>query len=115
MKSLQLEERANRIAWIDAAKGLAIILVVFGHVLGGVLARGWISHVAVATAVYDFIYSFHMPLFFLIAGALSIRGIRATPTRALLSRIGSIAWPYLLWGILFFVIQPLVSRFMLYP
>jgi len=45
----------GRLEWLDAAKGLGIILVVAGHVW----TRG---------PVRDAIYAFHMPLFFLLAG-----------------------------------------------
>lgn len=43
---------------IDAAKGIAIILVVLGHVCTGI---PWLV---------KWIYSFHMPLFFMISGYL---------------------------------------------
>lgn len=46
---------AARIEWVDAAKGLGIILVVIAHVW----TRG---------PVRDGIYAFHMPLFFLLSG-----------------------------------------------
>lgn len=44
---------AERIDWIDLAKGLAIILVIISHTVGGIL-RGMI-------------FSFHMPLFFMLS------------------------------------------------
>ncbi len=44
--------------WIDNAKAIGIVLVVFGHL------------VLVETKITTFIYSFHMPLFFLISGYL---------------------------------------------
>lgn len=44
-----------RLEWVDAAKGLGIILVVIAHV--------WTQG-----RVRDSIYAFHMPLFFLLAG-----------------------------------------------
>lgn len=46
----------SRFFWIDIAKGIAIILMIIGHTvtLGGYL-RNWI-------------FSFHMPLFFLLSG-----------------------------------------------
>ena len=48
----------NRILWIDTAKGLAMFLVVYGHLLYGgtwdILNRA--------------IYSFHMPMFFILSG-----------------------------------------------
>lgn len=48
----------NRIEWIDICKGLGMILVVLGHT-----GLSKISQVA-----YDWIYSFHMPLFYLLSG-----------------------------------------------
>ena len=52
------EKISPRIAWVDFAKGLVMILVVLGH-----------------ATVYDidlnkFIYVFHMPFFFIMAGFL---------------------------------------------
>ncbi len=46
--------KKDRIAWIDMLKGLAIILVVVGH--------------NASETVSNFIYCFHMPLFFLLSG-----------------------------------------------
>lgn len=39
--------------WIDIAKGIGIILVVIGHTIG-------------SQRVNDIIYTFHMPLFFIL-------------------------------------------------
>lgn len=45
----------RRIEWIDIAKGFSILLVIIGHGIGGML-RG-------------IIFSFHMPLFFILSSA----------------------------------------------
>ena len=45
----------NRIQWIDIAKAIAILLVVFGHTLRG-------------GAMQKVVYGFHMPVFFMLAG-----------------------------------------------
>lgn len=47
----------NRISWIDMAKGYGILAVFTGHIVQG-------------TVVGDFVYSFHLPLFFFISGYL---------------------------------------------
>ncbi|MSS14436.1 acyltransferase family protein [Porcincola intestinalis] len=48
--------QSNRIPWIDIAKGITIILTIIGHSLGyGTLGR-------------NVIFSFHMPLFFILSG-----------------------------------------------
>lgn len=51
----------KRIEWIDVAKALAIILVIFGH------ASKKTSWVQPDFIVY-IIYSFHMALFFVLSG-----------------------------------------------
>ena len=50
----------NRINYIDTLRGFAIILVVLGHLLE---RNGYTE-----SALYNTIYSFHMPLFFCISG-----------------------------------------------
>ena len=51
-------EAGFRLDWVDVARGLGILAVVLGHVW----TRG---------SLRDAMYSFHMPLFFLLSGMLS--------------------------------------------
>ncbi|PZU56918.1 MAG: glycosyl transferase [Sphingobium sp.] len=51
------KEVGDRLDWVDAARGIGIVAVVVGHVW----TRG---------ALRDAVYSFHMPLFFLLSGYL---------------------------------------------
>jgi fucose 4-O-acetylase-like acetyltransferase len=105
-----------RVTWIDAAKGFAIALVVFGHVLGGTLARGWLDDAGPWKKVYNYIYLFHMPLFFMVAGFFCIEAMRKSPINALLAKIGSIAWPYLVWNVLVTAaLMPIAGMFMSNP
>ena len=46
---------SNRIEWLDIAKGLGIFCIVIGHN-------------AVTQWLYNWVYSFHVPLFFIISG-----------------------------------------------
>ena len=48
----------NRTYWLDIAKGIAIFLMVIGHT-------------SIPNVVSDFIYAFHMPLFFIASGLAS--------------------------------------------
>lgn len=48
--------KKNRIKWVDLAKGLGIILVIIGHCV-------YLGHF-----VHNWIFSFHMPLFFILSG-----------------------------------------------
>ncbi len=54
----------ERIPWIDVAKAYGIALVFYGHVVEGIAQSG---HGA-AFMQYKLIYSFHMPLFFVLCG-----------------------------------------------
>lgn len=74
----------NRIQWIDAVKGIAIIFVVLGHCVNG--------------QTFTWVYSFHMPLFFFISGYLSLNSIWLGWKSYMLKKISRILWPYLtLW------------------
>lgn len=46
----------EHLTWIDTARGIAIILVVYGHMIG------------LNTFAFRFIFAFHMPLFFFVSG-----------------------------------------------
>lgn len=54
----------NRIEWVDCAKGLAIILVVYGHALTYFSPN--------FDSIVHVVYSFHMPLFFVLTGYVSV-------------------------------------------
>lgn len=58
-------KRAQRINWIDTAKGIGIILVTFGHIRNGNGQSVWLP--ALDSSI-DAIYLFHMPLFFFLGG-----------------------------------------------
>lgn len=55
---MKAENSSGRIEYVDAAKAIAILLVVFAHC-------HWIN---VYPRLANFIYSFHMPLFFILSG-----------------------------------------------
>ena len=56
------EVRTERVEWVDAAKAFAVLLVVVGHV---------IDCYGKFLIIYDFIYLFHMPFFFLCSGVVA--------------------------------------------
>jgi acyltransferase len=55
---------SKRIPLLDVARFFGIILVYYGHIIERIM---YLKN-PVATAQYKFIYSFHMPFFFLLAG-----------------------------------------------
>lgn len=90
---------SQRIEWLDRARGIGIILVVFGHVERG-LATSDIVH-GYGWALTDFVlYCFHMPLFMFISGLNVDGSLRHGRPTFLKSKILSIAYPYILWSLL---------------
>jgi len=57
----------NHYDWVDYAKGIGIILVVYGHVARGIFSAGMIVNEKIFRLVDSVIYSFHMPLFFFLS------------------------------------------------
>lgn len=87
-----------RLAWVDAARGLGIILVVYGHALRGQITARLYPASALTVWQDQLIYAFHMPLFFFLSGLFAGVGTRTEGFVA--RRFRTLAWPYLLWSLI---------------
>jgi fucose 4-O-acetylase-like acetyltransferase len=94
----------NRIGWLDSARGLGIILVVIGHALGGLIDSPLGVGQDVFRRIFFVIYTFHMPLFFLLSGLLVTKRLEKGDGAFLKSLVPSILWPYFLWSTLQFTL-----------
>lgn len=89
-----------RMRWMDVARGIGIVLVVYGHALRVLVGAGLISP-ADPLWVSDYvIYTFHMPLFFLLSGMNVEQSLRKGKIQFLRSKLWTIAYPYLLWSLI---------------
>lgn len=62
-------EQSRREVWLDGLKGFGCLLVILGHVLSGYLDAGTFpGYYGPLYSLRTWIYSFHMPLFFLLSG-----------------------------------------------
>lgn len=101
----------GRTAWVDYAKGIGIVLVVFGHVLRGLHAAKLPMDEALFQRVDSVLYSFHMPLFFFLAGLFFFDSLSRRGWRGLLAnKLDTILYPYVLWSILQGGIEVLLSQ-----
>jgi fucose 4-O-acetylase-like acetyltransferase len=99
---------------IDRAKGLAILLVVFGHLMssGYPPGNGWYD------TAKDIIYSFHMPFFMYLSGTVFAfagkqwTGLAAYPSY-LKDRAMRLLVPFAVFGLLI-VVGKYISHFFLY-
>ena len=65
---MQVSTPSERILWIDLAKSYGMVLVFYAHFI-----ERWVLtfHNNATLLQYKFIYSFHMPLFFILSGYVS--------------------------------------------
>jgi len=110
--TLQAGSAAKRLAWLDAAKGMGIILVVYGHQLRAQMTSGAIDPSWHAPLQDALIYAFHMPLFFFIAGLTVERTFnKATARQFVTSRLVSLMYPYFLWSLVSLALAMAGHRF----
>ena len=98
-----------RVGWVDTAKGIGIVLVVFGHVLRGLVT----SHLTEWTQALHYmdawIYAFHMPLFFFLSGLLLSRAASQSVLTFTWNKVRTIAYPYFLWSFFTLVTKDLLG------
>lgn len=88
-----MERISNRIDWIDQVRGFSIFLVVYGHNF----------------PIFEtYIYTFHVPLFFLISGLFHPIFINSD---SISKRFRSIIIPYFYWSFLLFLFWLFLGRF----
>lgn len=93
----------------DVARGIAIILVVFGHALVGAIA--FLGDGPVARFLLITIYTFHMPVFFLVTGILTSRSKKIEPGKIARRSTLRIAYPYVLWSVILWFFNYIASDY----
>ena len=79
----------DRVNWVDNAKGIGILLVILGHL-------PWING-----DMHHCIFSFHMPLFFIITGFFLTRSIERESFGVMLTKkFKSLVVPFLIFGVI---------------
>lgn len=99
---MTLTKPGNRLAWIDYARGIAIILVLYRHIFEGISRSGveaaqfaWLEN---ANIIF---YSFRMPLFFILSGVFIGKSLAKRGTQRLIwNKVSILLYPYLLWSVI---------------
>jgi len=108
-----VEDTIERKSWPDLCKGIAILLVVFGHAIGYVSTYGDGSgESSLLMAVDRWIYSFHMPLFFFVSGYLQqiSETRRLYSWRCVKSKLIALMVPYVIFSIVFWLFKFVFSK-----
>jgi fucose 4-O-acetylase-like acetyltransferase len=88
---------AQRIDWIDQAKGIGILLVVIGHM-------------NIPQELSKIIFSFHMPLFFFVSGYLyNEKKYSLNFKDVWQSKLRSLVWPFVTFTILYLIVSALTN------
>jgi fucose 4-O-acetylase-like acetyltransferase len=100
----------KRLHWVDCCKGICIILVVYGHVTGGLVASNAVPAGSVYDRLRDWVYLFHMPAFFLLSGLFAPRSLGRTLGTVLQNKIMTLVYPYILWTGIYLSTQFVMAR-----
>ncbi len=112
---LEPHDDRSRIAWIDYAKGIGIVLVVYGHVISGLSNAGVLQTISVEAKygldlTVQAIYTFHMPLFFFLSGLLfKDRSVKTDRQRVVFAgkKTAVLMYPYVIWSIIYSIVMVL--------
>jgi fucose 4-O-acetylase-like acetyltransferase len=103
--------RGSRISWVDHARGIAIMLVVYRHVVIGLRRSG----IVVSDAMYnvqEVFYNFRMPVFFVLSGIFVANSLRKrSRVDVLKDRASTVLYPYLVWAVILIALETLFSQF----
>lgn len=107
----------ERLIWVDSLKGVIILLVVLGHVIGGIYnSQMFSSYNSEMLILYNAIYMFHMPVFFIISGICfqiaytyeNKDGKIYLKNRNIKVQIYNLLYVYLVWSLLSWVLKMFV-------
>jgi fucose 4-O-acetylase-like acetyltransferase len=102
----------ERLVWLDAARGIGVTLVVFGHVWRGLESARILRDQPLFEIVDSAIYLFHMPLFFLLSGLTFAGTARRTPPGVFLhSRGWRLLYPMVIWTYILLFFRVLFSAY----
>lgn len=94
---------------VDMAKGVGIILVVYGHCLRGLISAGVVPQDSPIIITDYIIYTFHMPLFFVASGFFFEKSLQRSNRDFWRKQLNNILYPYFFWSLLCGFIQIILS------
>jgi fucose 4-O-acetylase-like acetyltransferase len=108
------KNNVNRYNWIDYARGIAIILVVYRHSFEGIKRAGFsISNYLYLEHANIIFFSFRMPLFFIVSGIFISGSLFKRGLNGLISnKARTILYPYFLWGALQITLQIIFGQYL---
>lgn len=111
MQNIKSKSGIARFTWIDIAKGIATLLVVYRHVLYGIGRRG-VDVGDILWNLNEMVYSFRMPLFFILSGIFFARSVEKRSRGQFITyKARTLMYPYILWALIQVTLQVILSRY----
>lgn len=105
-------ESGSRYRWVDLAKGIGILLVVYGHIARGIYSAGIEFSERWFKLVDSIIYTFHMPLFFFLSGLFFHGSLKKRGAAEMAAwKADTILYPFIVWSLLQGSVELLFSRY----
>jgi len=101
--------KRRRMEWVDYLRGIAILLIVYRHVLIGI-QRGNIAVPQILVDANMVFYSFRMPLFFILSGIFISQSLAKKGVEKLIGiKFEKLFYPYLIWASIQITLQIALS------
>lgn len=97
-----------RLEWVDAGRGIAILLVALFHSSNWLLAAG--AHVAGWVEFNLIVSSLRMPLFFALSGLFAAKWLKATWGTLWSGKLRMFVWVFLVWSLIGSVLFTFATR-----
>lgn len=98
-------------AWVDYARGIAIILVVYRHTMVG-LKRSAVDVPAFLYNIQEFLVNVRMPVFFVLSGIFLGKSLETKSNKTLIrNKTATLLYPYILWTLILISIQIFLSDY----
>lgn len=102
---------SRRFTWVDVAKGIAIVLVIYRHVLIGI-GRSGVTIESYLLELNEMVYSFRMPLFFILSGFFFAKSAQKRSHKSFFNtKVKTLMYPYLVWALLQVSLQALLHQY----
>ena len=106
-----MDDKKKRLSWIDYARGVAIILVVYKHAAVGFISSGYLIN-SLLYDIQEILYNLRMPLFFILSGVFIEKSLIRRGFKKFFSyKANTIIYPFLIWGIIQVLIQVIASSY----
>lgn len=110
-KETVLKTPTKRLGWVDYARGLAIILVVYRHTMVGLRRSGF--HVpSFLYNIQEFLMNVRMPVFFVLSGIFLYSSLQKSKSKQVaVKKVKTLLYPYVLWAIVLITMQIFLSDY----